>query len=457
MAEKAFKVSGEQEMPTGKRRVLIEMRVPRGAMGLAAMRQADQIDVPGLTIDHDYEPVEMVRAGREAAVAGESSYIVRGEVDDDKLEEIRKQPNVIKVWRDTPIAPFARSSTAANVQPVSSQSTCPIPPCDCQPWIPKGTLADVATYLKVDEIWDAGQKGDGIVIGIVDGGITAKDRPISSGDTNHPDWPMELVSRVTGGWPSTDWGTTGVAWGWHGNMCATDALGMAPHAKIYDLRISAGTNSNTISNALAAFQWAIEQFRADGTPQVLSNSWGIFQESWDSDYANDPDHPFTRKVVEALDEGILVLFAAGNCGETCPDGRCGSDTGPGQSIWGANGHQRVMTVGAVNKNEEFIGYSSQGPASLEQDKPDFCGISHFDGYFDSDSGTSAACPIVAGVVALIKQASPGATQDEIKECLKQTAKDIGPSGFDHHSGAGIIQGKAAFDCIGGGITAAGHG
>ena len=71
-------------------------------------------------------------------------------------------------------------------------------------------------------------------------------------------------------------------------MTSTDALGMAPDAQVYDIRISDG---NAISNALAGFQWAIDQHRANGTPQVLSNSWGIFQESWDPDYASDPNHP----------------------------------------------------------------------------------------------------------------------------------------------------------------------
>jgi len=148
-------------------------------------------------------------------------------------------------------------------------------------------------------------------------------------------------------------------------MTSTDALGMAPQAQIYDIRISDGS---AISSALAGFQWAIDQHRTDGTPHILSNSWGIFQESWDPTYARDPNHPFTLKVVEAINEGILVLFAAGNCGATCPDGRCGPDTGPGRDIWGANGHPWVMTVGAVNRNEEFVGYSSQGPAALDAKK-----------------------------------------------------------------------------------------
>jgi hypothetical protein len=229
-------------------------------------------------------------------------------------------------------------------------------------------------------------------------------------------------------------------------MCSTDVLGMAPEAQIYDLRISGAPDiPSTISRALQAFQWAIDTHKTNGTPHVLTNSWGIFQETWDSTYARNPNHPFTRKVVEALDEGIVVLFAAGNCGGTCPDGRCGADNGPGRSIWGANSHPRVMTVGAVNKNEEFVGYSSQGPGALDPNKPDFCSVTHFTGYFNSDSGTSAATPILAGAVALLKQAVPSATQDGIKAALKATAKDIGPAGFDQHSGAGIVRIKAAYD------------
>ena len=173
----------------------------------------------------------------------------------------------------------------------------------------------------------------------------------------------------------------------------------------------------------------------------------MFQKAWDPDYTTNPNHPFTRKVLEAIDEGILVLFAAGNCGGTCPDGRCGSDVGPGKSIWGANGHARVITVGAVNKNEQFVGYSSQGPAALSSDKPDFCSVTHFTGYFNSDSGTSAATPIAAGVVALLKQSKPSVTQQEIQSVLKSTAKDIGATGFDQNAGAGILRAKAAYDAV----------
>jgi serine protease AprX len=357
------------------------------------------------------------------------NYLVKARVSRSEIPQIELQPNVIKVWDDTPIMPF----------------TCPISPCDCDSSIPKGNLNAVAKSLGVDLLWGMGHKGNGVTVAIVDGGITAIGRSVLLGETT------KRISNVTDGWPA-DWGTSARNWEEHGNMCATDVLGMAPDATIYDIRISgtpgaAANIGSVISNALTGFQWCIDRHRENGTPQIMSNSWGIYQSSWDPVYARNPTHFFTRKVLEALDEGIIILFAAGNCGDTCPSGSCGADTGPGKSIWGANGHSRVITVGAVNKNGEFIGYSSQGPAALDPKKPDFCSVSHFEGYFPCDNGTSAATPIAAGVIALFKQGKPSITHDIIKNEIMKTAKDIGPIGWDPHSGAGILQAFKAFNSL----------
>jgi serine protease AprX len=435
-------------------KVLVELRVPRGQRGQQLLSAALSVGVPGFQVDADYAPVPLSahpELAADLAAAGEETVIIRGTVDAGKSAELEAQPNVVRVYKDTPIAPFTIAPTASiaapdtafpNVRQLQMAAPCAIPPCDCDPGTAKGAIADVAKYLGVDQIWAAGLRGEGIVVGVVDGGITALGRPPKSGETAQ-------IPNVIGGFPTADWGTTATAWSNHGNMTSTDVLGMAPNARIFDIRISdGGTTTATISNAIAGFQWAINQRAITGTPHILSNSWGIFQQSWDPVYATDATHPFTRKVVDALDAGILVLFAAGNCGATCPDGRCGSDAGPGKDIWGANGHPRVMTVGAVNKDEQYVGYSSAGPAALDAKKPDFCSITHFKGYFASDSGTSAATPIAAGVVALLKQSNPALTQDQAKGGLTSTAKDIGTPGWDQYAGAGIIRAKAAFDQVG---------
>jgi subtilisin family serine protease len=440
--------------------VLVELRVPaeeapflagEAATQDAATQLAVQLAVPGFSVDEEYPPVPVPATDTTAtllAAAGERAMLVRGRVQQSRMAELRAQPNVLAVWDDTPIAPFtelavggapepAVSLEPASVTPVEvgalvtarpGLGVCPVQPCDCQPGTAKGDIPAVAAYLGVTKLWAQGVTGGGVVIGIVDGGITAVGRNPKPGETAQ-------IPRVIDGYPA-DWGTTAIAWSNHGNMTSTDALGMAPQSQLYDIRISAGGIQATISAAIAGYDWAIQRHRTDGTPHILSNSWGIYQKSWDQVYATDPNHPFTRKVVEALDEGILVLFAAGNCGEGCADGRCGGDIGPGKSIWGANGHPRVLTVAAVNVNGDYVGYSSEGPAALDPRKPDFCSVSHFRGYFASDTGTSAATPVAAGVVALLRQGNSGLTQDQAKQAILTTARDLGPAGWDQFTGPG---------------------
>ncbi len=62
---------------------------------------------------------------------------------------------------------------------------------------------------------------------------------------------------------------------------------------------------------------------------------------------------------------------------------------------------------------------------------------------DDFFGTSAAAPHAAGVAALMLQAKPGATPNQINTALEHTAIDMGTAGFDHDSGFGLIQADAA--------------
>jgi serine protease AprX len=399
-----------------------------------------------MKVDASYLPLpiqpQSPELQRSLDVEGDVLFLVRGAVRPTQLEVLREHRGVVDVFFDNAVAPFyGRDGVVQpedwlmDVRP-GPITACAIPPCDGTPSQPHGCLLDVASYIGAEQLWQNAVNGEGITIGIVDGGITAESRI----DPNRPG----LVPRVTDGWPKANWGTI-AGWRGHGNMVAIDALGMAPRASLYDIRISDGhPSSATMSDAIAGIQWAIEKYRATGTPHILCCGWGIYASSHDYRYAQDVEHPLTRKISEAMDEGIIVLFAAGNGGLSSPSTRCCDDVGPGNSIWGVNGHPRVMTVGAVNRDEELIGYSSQGPAALDEGKPDFCGVSHFAGYFSSDSGTSAACAIVSGVVALLKQVRPTLTQEAIKRLLKSTAKDLGPPGWDRHSGSGVIQAHAAY-------------
>jgi hypothetical protein len=150
--------------------------------------------------------------------------------------------------------------------------------------------------------------------------------------------------------------------------------------------------------------------------------------------------------------GADVCFAAGNCGKApCHDGRCGKhDIGPGHSIHGANSHPDVITVAADTVDERRLGYSSQGPGGLSRRKPDLAGYSHFlgsevEGSGEPDSWTSAASPVVTGIVAALRQKlDPAKTPPSaMKALLQRSANDLDGNGWDEDPGYGVIDAAAA--------------
>lgn len=65
--------------------------------------------------------------------------------------------------------------------------------------------------------------------------------------------------------------------------------------------------------------------------------------------------------------------------------------------------------------------------------------------FPNFPGTSAAAPHAAAVAALMLQADPNASRDDILKAMQATAIDLGEKGFDFDSGAGLLQADAAIE------------
>src|SRR5258707_5717160 len=104
--------------------------------------------------------------------------------------------------------------------------------------------------------------------------------------------------------------------------------------------------------------------------------------------------------------GADILFAAGNCGPECPDGRCQGVTNAG--IFGANSSAAVTCVAGVLTTGNRVGYSTVGPGRLVKEKPDVACYTHFagSGVYAADGGTSAATPVLTGLVAAIRRVYP---------------------------------------------------
>jgi len=124
-----------------------------------------------------------------------------------------------------------------------------------------------------------------------------------------------------------------------------------------------------------------------------------------------------------FDGGVVIVAAAGNNG--------GSISYPAK-------HDPVLAVGATDHNDHRAYFSNFGD-ELDVVAP---GVTIFstvpnDGY-DAFSGTSMASPHVAGVVGLLLAQRPDLSNGQVREILRQSADDLGESGFDRYYGYGRV-------------------
>lgn len=439
-----------------KRKIIVELQYNKDLADVAfsaapaAEKELDTGTVPkiqGVSFDESFAPVNLPGMVARTAmdvpyVSGEkfdlapepaeSTYIVRAEVDEEKITDLADNKSVVGVYADVEIQPAI---------------ICPGSP-------PMGTDADVERLLCVSQMHRIRMDGSGVLIAIVDTGfnlnyLTAHGKPITLDVARS--W-VPRAGLVPGEAPVS-----------HGTMCAFDAAIAAPKATFLDIQLlrSSATGptpmSGVLSDAVRAYHhlWLVMTTpRRPGEHRslVVNNSWGMFHPSWDfpvgdpGNYSDNPNHPFNRFVGVLERAGADILFAAGNCGSNCPDGRCQGVTA--NAIYGANGHPSVLTIAGVDVTKTRVGYSSQGPGRLSRNKPDLCGYTHFQGsgVYSADGGTSAATPVVAGVVAAVRTklpyapGHPPASPAAVRALMRSTAEDLGAAGFDFDHGFGVVGG-----------------
>ncbi|MCJ7570616.1 MAG: S8 family peptidase [Candidatus Thermoplasmatota archaeon] len=295
-------------------------------------------------------------------------------------------------------------------------------------------LDESVPLIKASDAWKIQNKfgknitGKGINIAILDTGI----------DYTHPD----LSSNYVDGYdfvnndddPMDDHG--------HGTHCAGiiagtgvnsdyKYVGVAPDANLYAFKVLDSQGSGNLDNYIAGLEAAVDP-NGDGDP---SDHVDIISISFGTDEAGSPNDVVSLKADEIVDIGIVVVAAAGNNG---PDSS--SITSPGCSL-------KTITVGSIDKNSVISVYSSRGPVEFNGSfyiKPDIVapgvGIksTYPGGGYVVMSGTSMACPHIAGAAALILQAYPNIKPAEVKQILKDSSVDLGEIGNDNDYGSGRI-------------------
>ncbi len=282
--------------------------------------------------------------------------------------------------------------------------------------------------------------------------------------------PLVFVENV----PNTD---THVGHGTHcagivggnGVQSGSKYRGVAPGAKLI------GTGSGVglfILNALGGFEWSLAHQAQYGI-RVISNSWG-------STGPFDPDDPVNIASRRAYERNIVVVFAAGNEGPA-PDTHnpyakapwvisvaAGTKEG-GLATFSSRGTPREVRLTDDDPHNDFDAPTITAPGTgreFETNAEDLTAaivstraLSNVVStgltddteiepgnipFYTQISGTSMACPHVAGVVALLLDANPLLTPDEIKSILVRTATAM-PGYADWEAGAGYINVRAAVD------------
>jgi subtilisin family serine protease len=401
------------------------------------------VPLPAVREAELYEPESEVYDPLESFTVDESleaaTYLVRGTVDEKDLDalvrEADKSSAVVGVYADVAIEPML-------VCPGSA---------------PVGTDADVEQLLCTGMLRRCRLNGAGVLVAIVDTGVNMAYLN-SKGKTPTFDAARSWAANPSGITPGS--ATVG-----HGTMCAYDVCIAAPRCTILDVPLlrplttppGGSLMSGLLSDAVKAYSHLLGVMTAprrpgDARSLVVNNSWGMFHPSWDfpvghaGNYSDNPLHPFNRIVVTLAKAGADILFAAGNCGADCPDGRCGSPPVTTMAIYGANSSPAVTCVAGVDTTKVRAGYSAIGPGRLARRKPDISGYTHFagSGVYAADGGTSAATPVVAGVVAAVRSGRPFDPTDPttrpaaIRSLLTSTAEDLGTTGYDFLHGYGVV-------------------
>ncbi|MGH1386643.1 S8 family peptidase [Kordia sp.] len=312
------------------------------------------------------------------------------------------------------------------------------------------------TLINADCMWAQGYTGAGRLVSHLDTGV----------DASHPALTTKWRGNATGVTPAEAWFDPNglspsypVDSGSHGTHTMGTILGSTTGDIIgvaYDAEwISAGVIdiggiSNTISNALLAFQWTVDPdgdpTTVDDVPDVSSNSWGLSPIFGHVPSACDTTFWSVIDNVEAAT--VVVVFAAGN------EGGFGSSSLRTPSDRATTAYN-TFSVGALDASGATIAsYSSRGPSTCTADpllaiKPEVVArgssvrSSVPGGGYSNFNGTSMATPHVAGAVALLRQVDPNATVDQIKDALMSTAIDLGTAGQDNNYGHGLIDVCAA--------------
>jgi hypothetical protein len=302
--------------------------------------------------------------------------------------------------------------------------------------------------VKAEAGWTRGATGAGVVVAIIDDGIIPSEPEIAG--RLHPA-SMDIVdtrNQLTGA------GTHGteLAGFIAGAFNGVSTVGVAYDATILAVRADdpncTSANCSFLNSDLAR---AVDYAAAQGA-KIINLSLGS---------AGVSSQAFRAALARATAAGVIVVNSAGNDGPTAPDvnypGRFASDLTVSNGL--------ILTVGAIGPSGALAAFSNiAGPSqnwyvvapgdqvfTVDSGAPgatDPAFQTCFEDFTCRMQGTSYSAPHVVGALALLRQAFPALSPQQLVQLLLRSADDRGDPGVDAIWGRGQVNVERAFAPIG---------
>jgi serine protease AprX len=310
-------------------------------------------------------------------------------------------------------------------------------PFGYDPLTDRGSLYNVENVIGAEDLYAAGFTGKGVGVALIDTGVAAVPGLTSGNVVDGPDLSFDsqdpsaahvdgfghgthmasiIAGRDVAGTPAsyTDPGN------WHG---------IAPDATLVDVKVGAADGAIDVSQVIAGIDWVV-QHKDDNHVRVINLSYGT-----DSVQSSMVD-PLAFAVENAWQHGIVVVVSGGNDGDTSKtladpasdphviavgamdDGGTADTRDDAVPSWSTHGTD-ARHVDVVAPGVSVLGLRAPGSA-VDQANPGAA----VGARFERGSGTSQAAAVVSGEIALLLQANPGLTPDQVKVLLQDDASRL---------------------------------
>ena len=270
------------------------------------------------------------------------------------------------------------------------------------------------------EVWTRfGTKGEGARVAVIDTGV----------NTKHPALAKVFAHDLTGDGVVDAQGHGTHCCGIVGSAESAPVIGVAPGCELHSFRVF--NNRGVCRN-----EWIVAALR-----EITSGKHGRFHVVSMSLGSEQPSESMRMLLLEMMARGYLIVAASGNDGshDLQPRRRFGTVGFPAAFV-------STIAVGSTNKARKRSSYSSTGNKMVVTGPGEDitgCWVGGGKGDYATISGTSMACPFVAGCLALLvsyaaARGLPAPRLDTVLYCIGVSAVDLETAGYDDYTGFGDI-------------------